>query len=196
MAPHSNIHAWRIPWTEEPGQLYIVHGAAELDTTAWPTQVLLKRQRGLKPYTVRASLVARSVKNPPTIQETWVRPLGWESMEEGTATHSSILAWNPHGQRGLAGCNLWGHRESDVTSTAVLVLFVLHIVCSKEREEFSKSTDCKFRLWKQWMVKEPRKAWMPKQMSGIKPETAFLTRDVEYWLVPQIHLWGPLHHSK
>ena len=34
MAPHSNIHAWRIPWTEEPGQLYIVHGAAELDSTA------------------------------------------------------------------------------------------------------------------------------------------------------------------
>ena len=28
------------------------------------------------------------------MQETWVRSLGWEdSLEEGMATHSSILAW-------------------------------------------------------------------------------------------------------
>ena len=34
------------------------------------------------------------VKNPPAMQETWVRSLGWEdSLEEGMATHSSILAW-------------------------------------------------------------------------------------------------------
>ena len=33
------------------------------------------------------------VKNPPAMQETWVRTLGWEdSLEEGMATHSSILA--------------------------------------------------------------------------------------------------------
>ena len=41
-----------------------------------------------------ASLVAQTVKNPPAIQETWVRSLGWEDpLEEGMATHSSILAW-------------------------------------------------------------------------------------------------------
>ena len=40
-----------------------------------------------------ASLVAQMVKNPPAMQETWVRTLGWEdSLEEGMATHSSILA--------------------------------------------------------------------------------------------------------
>ena len=37
------------------------------------------------------------VKNPPAMQETqetWVRSLGQEdSLEEGMATHSSILAW-------------------------------------------------------------------------------------------------------
>ena len=34
------------------------------------------------------------VKNPPAMQETWVPPRGWEDpLEEGTATHSSILAW-------------------------------------------------------------------------------------------------------
>ena len=37
-----------------------------------------------------ASLVARTVKNLPAIQKTWVHPLGWEdSLEEGMATHSS-----------------------------------------------------------------------------------------------------------
>ena len=42
----------------------------------------------------RASLVAQLVKNPPTMQETWVQSLGWEDpMEKGKATHSSILAW-------------------------------------------------------------------------------------------------------
>ena len=34
------------------------------------------------------------VKNPPEIRETWVQSLGWEDpLEEGMATHSSILAW-------------------------------------------------------------------------------------------------------
>ena len=34
------------------------------------------------------------VKNPSAMQETWVRSLGWEDpLEEGMATHSSILAW-------------------------------------------------------------------------------------------------------
>ena len=47
--------------------------------------------------TTWASLVAQMVKNQLAIQETWVRFLGWEdSMEEGMATHSSVLE-NPHG---------------------------------------------------------------------------------------------------
>ena len=41
-----------------------------------------------------ASLMAQMVKNPPAMQETWAQPLGQEdSLEEGTATHSSILGW-------------------------------------------------------------------------------------------------------
>ena len=41
-----------------------------------------------------ASLMAQTVKNPPAMQETWVRSLGWEDpLEKGMATHSSILAW-------------------------------------------------------------------------------------------------------
>ena len=41
--------------------------------------------------------MAHTVKNPPAVketEETWVQSLGWEDpLEEGMATHSSILAW-------------------------------------------------------------------------------------------------------
>ena len=32
MATHSSVLAWRIPWTEKPGELYIVHGVAKSQT--------------------------------------------------------------------------------------------------------------------------------------------------------------------
>ena len=38
--------------------------------------------------------MAQMVKNLPAMQETWVQSLGQEDpLEEGMATHSSILAW-------------------------------------------------------------------------------------------------------
>ena len=38
--------------------------------------------------------MAQMVKDPPAIQKTWIPSLGWEDpLEEGMATHSSILAW-------------------------------------------------------------------------------------------------------
>ena len=41
-----------------------------------------------------ASFVTQLVKNPPAMQLTWVRSLGWEDpLENGKVTHSSILAW-------------------------------------------------------------------------------------------------------
>ena len=37
--------------------------------------------------------MAQTVKNPPAMQETWIRSLSWEDhLEEGMATHSRILA--------------------------------------------------------------------------------------------------------
>ena len=39
-------------------------------------------------------LVAQSIKNTPATQETWVLSLDWKDLlQEGMATHSSILAW-------------------------------------------------------------------------------------------------------
>ena len=78
------------------------------------------------PYrSFRASLVAQMVKNLPAIQETWVQSLGWEdSLEEGMATHSSILAWRIP-MEGYSPC---GRKETDMTeqlSTGLILLFSL-----------------------------------------------------------------------
>ena len=51
---------------------------------------------------------AQSVENLPAVQATWVQSLGREDpLEKEMATHSSILAWESHGQRSLASCSPW-----------------------------------------------------------------------------------------
>ena len=38
--------------------------------------------------------MAKLVKNPPAMRETWVQSLGRDDpLEKGKATHSSVLAW-------------------------------------------------------------------------------------------------------
>ena len=45
-------------------------------------------------YVIGLPLVAQMVKNLPTMQETRVQSLSQkDTLEEGMATHSSILAW-------------------------------------------------------------------------------------------------------
>ena len=66
-------------------------------------------------FVIQASLVVQMVKNLPAMQETGLQSLDQEDpLEEGMATHSSILAWREsHGQRSLA-CHV-GRKESDTT---------------------------------------------------------------------------------
>ena len=63
--------------------------------------------------------MALVVKNPPAnagdIREVGSTLGGEDPLEEGTATHSSLLAWRSHGQRSLAGHSPQGHKESDMT---------------------------------------------------------------------------------
>ena len=73
MATHASILAWGIPWTEAP-----------------------RSSRGF--------LGSSAVKNLPSMQEMQVRFLGQEDpLEEGTATHFSMLAWteDPGGLQSL-----------------------------------------------------------------------------------------------
>ena len=53
------------------------------------------------------------VKNPPAMWETWVQSLGWEDpLEEGMATHSSILAWRIPMDRGAWRATVLGVTDS------------------------------------------------------------------------------------
>ena len=57
-----------------------------------------------------------AVKNLPAIYETWVRSLGREdSLEEGMATHSNILAWRIPWTEEPGGYSPWDCKESDMT---------------------------------------------------------------------------------
>ena len=48
-----------------------------------------------------AFLMAQTVRNLLAMWETWVQSLGWEDpLEEGMATHSSVLAWRIPMDRG------------------------------------------------------------------------------------------------
>ena len=56
------------------------------------------------------------VKNQPAMQETWetqVLFLGWEDLEDGIATHSSILARRIPMDRGARGSTVHRVAESD-----------------------------------------------------------------------------------
>ena len=59
------------------------------------------------------NLVAQTAKNPSAMQEILVRSLGQEDpLEEGMATHSSILAWRTLMDRGTWQATVHGVAKS------------------------------------------------------------------------------------
>ena len=79
-----------------------------------------------------ASQVAQWVKNLPAMQETqekWVWFLVQEDpLEEGTATHSSILAWRIPWAEEPGGLQSIDHKESDMTKVSIHTLHYVSIV--------------------------------------------------------------------
>ena len=70
-----------------------------------------------------ASPVGQMVKNLPVMLEVWVWPLAWEDpLEKGTATHSSILAWEIPWMEEPGSYSLRGCKESDRAEQLILSL--------------------------------------------------------------------------
>ena len=55
------------------------------------------------------------VKNPPAMQETRVKSLGWEDpLEKGMATHSNILTWRIPMDKGAWKASSFGRLQCTV----------------------------------------------------------------------------------
>ena len=84
------------------------------------------------------------VKNPPAMQETQVRSLGWEDpLEERMATHSSILAWRIPWTEEPGGLQFLGwqrvrHRYADDTTLMAESEEELKRLLMKVKEESEK----------------------------------------------------------
>ena len=64
----------------------------------------------------KAPLVAQLIKNPLTVQETWVRSLDPEDpLQKEMATHSSVLAWEIPRTEEPGRLQSTGFQESDGT---------------------------------------------------------------------------------
>ena len=75
------------------------------------------------------------VKNPPAMQETWVRSLGWKIPWRAWQLTPVFLSAESHGQRRLVRYSPWGCKELDTTERMTLhassifsVLRTLHTV--------------------------------------------------------------------
>ena len=101
MATHSSIHAWKIPWTKEPGGLQSMESQRvrhDSDFTSLHFYVKQGFPRG------------SVAKNPPATGDTGSIP-GWgRSPGVGNCNHSSILVWKILWMGEPRGLCPWGRR--------------------------------------------------------------------------------------
>ena len=116
MATHSSILACRIPWTEEPGGLQPMRWQRVRHD--WSDLAVYK-------LGFPSGSVAKNLTSIQELQKTRVWSLGQEDpLEEGIATHSSILAWRipwteePGGLQPM-GSQRVGHDWSDSSCSSV-----------------------------------------------------------------------------
>ena len=120
-------------------------------------------------HMVRASLLAQTIKNLPTVQETWVQSLGQEAApEKGMATQSSTLAWRiPWTEEpgGLLSMRLQrvGHDWGSNTSTSMCSWALLP----------SRALLCCFFPFKATLL---RSDWQPKKFLHVMYATCWVWR--------------------
>ena len=102
-------------------------------------------------YDIYPSLVAQTVKNLPSVQKTWLWSLGWEDLlENGMATHSSILAWRiiwteEPGLLQSVGSQRVRHHWGNLTRTQFTQTGVNQIKFSREMDVNNFIKCCSFR---------------------------------------------------
>ena len=75
-------------------------------------------------YSWGSPRILKWVTYPPATQETWVWSLGWEDpLEEGMATHSSILAWRILMDRGAWQATVHGVSKNQTLNTLRTLTF-------------------------------------------------------------------------
>ena len=128
---------------------------------------------GYPPQYSWASLVAQTVKNLPAMRETWVWSLAWEDpLEEGMATHSSVLAWrSPWTEEpgGLQSMELQRLRHDWVTkhSTSQWAHLFKTVECTKIHQEWTLRSALDFAwLWCISVVKKVPFWWEMGIMEG------------------------------
>ena len=88
------------------------------------------------------------IKNLPTVQETWVRFLGWEDpLEKGMPLTPVSLLGESHGQRSLAGYSPWGCKELDMTDQLSDQLSHSHVSVVKLNTQTSRHGYISKRQW-------------------------------------------------
>ena len=93
----------------------------------------------------RASLVAQMVKNLPAMQDTRVGSLvGKIPWRRKWLPTPVFLPGESHGQRSLAGCGLWGRKESNTTEQLTLSFSLIQrYILIKDEKQFTTE----FQAW-------------------------------------------------
>ena len=100
-----------VPWTEDPDRLQSgVPGVGQDLATKPPPPPLM----------AQTSLVAQTVKNPPTMQETQIQSLGQEGPRRREWQPTPVfLPGESHRQRSLVSYSPWDGKESDTTEVNI-----------------------------------------------------------------------------
>ena len=109
---------------------------------SWVGKIPWRKKGCLHQYSW-ASLVTQMVKNRPAMQETWVGSPGQEDpLEEGMATHSSILAWRIPMDRGDWWLQSMGSQRAghDWVTEHIINFITIIIIATKPQRGISKLT--------------------------------------------------------
>ena len=123
MAIHFSVLAWRIPWTEEPGeQQSIKSKRIEHDQSNWA-------EKAMAPHSTTLAWKIPRMEEPGRLQSMgslrvghdWVTSLWlftfmhWRRKWQPTPV---FLPGESQGRGSLVGCCLWGRTESDTTEVS------------------------------------------------------------------------------